>query len=132
MVNRVDKDKCGSSGANDDGFIEASPKTAPSSDKKKVSTTGDSSKKTSKTNDSTSEEGQSSTLLVDKINMFEQQLPEEKCVLLDDESKPLEKINYTSDHDSEDEVEPVDNEMASILASKPSRVGYGTNGLLEQ
>nr|GEX73422.1 ribonuclease H-like domain-containing protein [Tanacetum cinerariifolium] len=48
------------------------------------------------------------------------------------ESKPLEKINYTSDHDSEDEVEPVDNEMASILASKPSRVGYGTNGLLEQ
>ncbi|GJZ58027.1 hypothetical protein Tco_0613521 [Tanacetum coccineum] len=27
---------------------------------------------------------------------------------------------------------PVDNEMASFLASQPSRVGYGTNSLMEQ
>ncbi|GJS45942.1 hypothetical protein Tco_0596063 [Tanacetum coccineum] len=36
--------------------------------------------------------------------------------------KPLEKIDYTGDHDKEDEVEPVDNEMTSFLASKPSRL----------
>ncbi|GKB80054.1 hypothetical protein Tco_0946949 [Tanacetum coccineum] len=35
-----------------------------------------------------------------------------------------------SDHDSEDEVEPIDNEMTSFLDSKS--VGYSTNSLLEQ
>ncbi|GKC02950.1 hypothetical protein Tco_0994560 [Tanacetum coccineum] len=55
-----------------------------------------------------------------------------ECVLLDDEGKPLENIDYTGDRDSEDEVEPVDNEIASFLASKPSGVSYGTNSLLEQ
>ncbi|GKG00969.1 hypothetical protein Tco_0305674, partial [Tanacetum coccineum] len=48
----------------------------------------------------------------------------------DDEGKPLENIDYSGDHDSKDEVESVDNEMASFLASK--KVGYGTNSLLEQ
>ncbi|GJX26933.1 hypothetical protein Tco_0233229 [Tanacetum coccineum] len=38
--------------------------------------------------------------------------------------------NLASDHDSEDEVKPDDNEMSSFLASK--KVGYGTNSLLEQ
>nr|GEV33849.1 hypothetical protein [Tanacetum cinerariifolium] len=37
---------------------------------------------------------------------------------------------YPSDHDSEDEIESVDNEMASFLASE--KVGYGTNSLLKQ
>nr|GEW61190.1 hypothetical protein [Tanacetum cinerariifolium] len=32
--------------------------------------------------------------------------------------KHLEKVDYSSDHDSENEVKPVDNEMASFLASK--------------
>ncbi|GJT93129.1 RNA-directed DNA polymerase, eukaryota [Tanacetum coccineum] len=50
--------------------------------------------------------------------------------LVDDEGKPLEKVDYLCDHDSEDEVESLDNEMASFLASK--RVSYGTNSLLEQ
>ncbi|GKF55362.1 hypothetical protein Tco_0165702, partial [Tanacetum coccineum] len=36
------------------------------------------------------------------------------------------------DRDSEDEVEPVDNEMKSYLASEPSGVSYGTNSLLEK
>nr|GEY45936.1 hypothetical protein [Tanacetum cinerariifolium] len=39
----------------------------------------------------------------------------------DDEGKPLENVDYSSDHDSKDEVELVDNEMASFLALK--RVG---------
>ncbi|GJT46468.1 RNA-directed DNA polymerase, eukaryota, reverse transcriptase zinc-binding domain protein [Tanacetum coccineum] len=70
---------------------EASPKTDPSANKKKVSTTCNSSKKTSKTNASTS-----------------------------------------GVRDSEGEVEPVDNELASFMASKPSGVGGGTNSLMEQ
>nr|GEZ37070.1 hypothetical protein [Tanacetum cinerariifolium] len=46
------------------------------------------------------EEWQSSTHLVKKINVFKEQLLARKCVLLDDEGKPLEKIDYTGDHDS--------------------------------
>nr|GEX72517.1 hypothetical protein [Tanacetum cinerariifolium] len=41
-------------------------------------------------------------------------------------------VDYSGDHDSEDEVGPVDNEIASYLASNMSRVVYGTNILLEQ
>ncbi|GJW53646.1 hypothetical protein Tco_0097731 [Tanacetum coccineum] len=44
--------------------------------------------------------------------------------------KPLENIDSSNDHNSEDEVESVDNKMASFLASK--KVGYGTNSLLKQ
>nr|GEX54431.1 hypothetical protein [Tanacetum cinerariifolium] len=78
------------------------------------------------------EEGQSSTPFVEKINMFDQHLLEGNCVLTDDEGKSLEKVEYSGDHDSEDEVEPIDNEMTYFLASKLSGVGYGTNSLLEQ
>ncbi|GJT75577.1 retrotransposon protein, putative, ty1-copia subclass [Tanacetum coccineum] len=53
-----------------------------------------------------------------------------KFTLVDDESKPQEKVDSSSDHDSEDEVASVHNKMASFLASKT--VGYGTNSLLEQ
>ncbi|GKD38800.1 hypothetical protein Tco_1259007 [Tanacetum coccineum] len=42
----------------------------------------------------------------------------------------LEKGNSSGDHDSEDEVKSVDNEMTSFLASK--KVSYGTNNLPEQ
>ncbi|GKB40364.1 RNA-directed DNA polymerase, eukaryota, partial [Tanacetum coccineum] len=82
---------------------------------------------------SVQEERQSSTPFVEKINLVEQQLLERKCVLLDHEGKPVKRIDYTSDHDSDDEVESVDNDMARFLASNPSGVvGYGTNSLLEQ
>ncbi|GJX85469.1 hypothetical protein Tco_0336243 [Tanacetum coccineum] len=47
-----------------------------------------------------------------------------------DEGKPLEKVDSASDHDSDDEVESLDNKMTSFPASK--KVGYGTNSLLEQ
>ncbi|GKF34067.1 hypothetical protein Tco_0107267, partial [Tanacetum coccineum] len=40
-----------------------------------------------------------------------------------DEGKPLENVDSASDHDSDDEVELVDNKMTSFLASK--KVGYG-------
>ncbi|GKD25546.1 hypothetical protein Tco_1231760 [Tanacetum coccineum] len=49
---------------------------------------------------------------------------------INDEGKPLTMIDSSGDHDSEDEVASVDNDMAKFLASKD--VGYGTNSLLEQ
>ncbi|GJU83647.1 hypothetical protein Tco_1286012 [Tanacetum coccineum] len=76
-------------------------------------------------------EGNSSTSLVEKIYRFETQLLEEKCVLLNEDGKPLKKVDYSGDHGSEDEVDHVDNEMASFLA-KTSGVGYGTKSMLEQ
>nr|GEX35613.1 hypothetical protein [Tanacetum cinerariifolium] len=41
-----------------------------------------------------------------------------KVTIVNDEGKPLEKVDSLGDHDSEDEVELVDNKMASFLASK--------------
>ncbi|GJV33490.1 hypothetical protein Tco_1393890 [Tanacetum coccineum] len=57
-------------------------------------------------------EGQSSTHVVDKINRIEKYLMEGKCVLMDDDGKPLEKLDSLADHDSDDEVASVDNDMA--------------------
>ncbi|GKD19345.1 hypothetical protein Tco_1208503, partial [Tanacetum coccineum] len=65
------------------------------------------------------------TPIVEKIDKLESLIIDGKLTLMDDEGKPLEKVEYLGDHDSEDEVEPVDNEMESFLASKG--VGYGTN-----
>nr|GEW72365.1 hypothetical protein [Tanacetum cinerariifolium] len=52
------------------------------------------------------------------------------ATLVDDDDKLLTMVVSSSDHDSEDEVASVDNDMANFLASKD--VGYGTNSLLEQ
>ncbi|GJT30930.1 hypothetical protein Tco_0911205 [Tanacetum coccineum] len=52
-----------------------------------------------------------------------------KVTLVDDEGKPLEKVESSGDYNSEDEVASVDNEMASFLARKD---GYGTNSPLEK
>ncbi|GKB90838.1 hypothetical protein Tco_0963110 [Tanacetum coccineum] len=70
------------------------------------------------------------TPIVEKIDKLERLIIDGELTLVDDEGKPLEKVDYSGDHDSEDEVERVDNEMTSFLASK--RVGCGTNSLLEQ
>nr|GFA49010.1 hypothetical protein [Tanacetum cinerariifolium] len=54
-----------------------------------------------------------------------------KHVLVDDDGKSLENVNYLSDLGNNDEVEPVDNEMTTFLASKPIGVGYGSKSLLK-
>nr|GEZ60088.1 hypothetical protein [Tanacetum cinerariifolium] len=59
------------------------------------------------------------TPIVDKI---EKLIIDGKVTLVDDEGKPLKKIDYSGDHDIENEVESVDNEIEKFLASK--RVGY--------
>ncbi|GJZ89184.1 reverse transcriptase domain, reverse transcriptase zinc-binding domain protein [Tanacetum coccineum] len=53
-----------------------------------------------------------------------------KAILVDEASNPLKKVECLCDHDSEDEVSSVDNDMARDLASE--RTGFGTQSLLEQ
>ncbi|GKD09923.1 chalcone--flavonone isomerase [Tanacetum coccineum] len=84
------------------------------------------------TTSGTQEEGQSSTLIVDKIHVIEKHILKVKLVFVDDDRKPLEKIDYPDNLGSDDEVEPVENKIASFLASKPMGVGYGPKSLLEQ
>nr|GEW99710.1 hypothetical protein [Tanacetum cinerariifolium] len=68
----------------------------------------------------------------DTINVLEKQILECKPVLEDDDGKPVENIHYPVNLGSDDKVEPVDNEMTSFLASKPTGVGYSPKSLLEQ
>ncbi|GKA33611.1 zinc finger, CCHC-type containing protein [Tanacetum coccineum] len=53
-----------------------------------------------------------------------------KVTLMDDEGKPFAKIDFVDDHDNDDEVASVNNDMANFLAS--NKGGYCTNSLLEQ
>ncbi|GKD56742.1 putative reverse transcriptase domain-containing protein [Tanacetum coccineum] len=66
----------------------------------------------------------------EKCRKLEKLIIDRKVTLVDDEGKPLNKVDYPGDHDSEDDVESVDNDMARLLASE--RAGFGTNSLLEQ
>ncbi|GJT82157.1 hypothetical protein Tco_1056499 [Tanacetum coccineum] len=77
------------------------------------------------------EEGISSTPLVEKIHRFEQQLLDGECVLVDEDGKPVKKVDYSGDQNNENEVEPDDNEMARFLASKSLGGGYSNKCLLE-
>ncbi|GJU42149.1 hypothetical protein Tco_1195106 [Tanacetum coccineum] len=72
----------------------------------------------------------STTPIVEKNDRIERLNINGKVTLVDDEGKPLEKVDSLGDQDSADGIELVDNEMASFLASE--KVGYGTNSLLEQ
>ncbi|GJY09908.1 hypothetical protein Tco_0378093 [Tanacetum coccineum] len=53
-----------------------------------------------------------------------------KVTLVDDDGIPLKKVDYPSDHDSEDEVESVDNNIAHSMAL--GKVCFCTKSLLEQ
>ncbi|GJS61883.1 retrotransposon protein, putative, ty1-copia subclass [Tanacetum coccineum] len=68
--------------------------------------------------------------IVDKIRKLEKLIIEEKATLVDDDGKPLKKVDYLGDHDSNDEVFLVDNDMAHSMATET--VGFGTKSLLEQ
>ncbi|GKB23311.1 zinc knuckle CX2CX4HX4C containing protein [Tanacetum coccineum] len=149
VVNNMHKGKGGSSGVDDEGFVEV--KTRNQVKNVLISSNGTFSLSNSfealNVDTSVSEEveagnkastssvqevRQSFTPIVEKINMSEKQLLEKECMLVDDDGKPLKKVDYSGNQDSEDEIEYVNNEMASYLASKPSKVGYGTKSLLEQ
>ncbi|GJY01109.1 putative reverse transcriptase domain-containing protein [Tanacetum coccineum] len=65
----------------------------------------------------------STTPVIGKIDKIEKLIIDRKVTLVDDEGKPLEKVAYLGDYDSEDEVASIDSEMASFLRKKDS---YGT------
>nr|GEU53100.1 ribonuclease H-like domain-containing protein [Tanacetum cinerariifolium] len=67
------------------------------------------------------------TPIVEKINVLEKHILEGKLVLLDDDGKPLEKVDSLVNLDSGDEVKPAENETAIFLAS--NGVGYGPKSL---
>ncbi|GKD19248.1 hypothetical protein Tco_1208406 [Tanacetum coccineum] len=71
----------------------------------------------------------STTPIVEKIDKIERLIIDRKDTLMDDEVKPLTKVDSSGNHDSKDEVTSVDNDMVNFLSSK--KVGYGTNSLLE-
>nr|GEX87337.1 hypothetical protein [Tanacetum cinerariifolium] len=65
----------------------------------------------------------STTPIVKKIDKMERLVIHGTTTLVDDEGKPLTRVNSSGDHDSEDEVASVDNDMDNFLASKD--VSYG-------
>ncbi|GJT51739.1 hypothetical protein Tco_0977896, partial [Tanacetum coccineum] len=65
----------------------------------------------------------STTPVIEKIDQIENLIIEGKVTLVDDDGKPLEKVDSSCDYNSEDEVAYVDNDMAKFLAKKD---GYGT------
>ncbi|GJR17422.1 zinc finger, CCHC-type containing protein [Tanacetum coccineum] len=72
----------------------------------------------------------STTPIVDKIGKFEKLIIDGKVTFVNDEGEPVKKVDYPVDHDSEGEVESVDNDITRSMASE--KVGFGTNSLLEQ
>ncbi|GKD44807.1 integrase, catalytic region, zinc finger, CCHC-type containing protein [Tanacetum coccineum] len=69
------------------------------------------------------------TPVIEKIDKIEKLIIKGKVTLVDDDGKPLKKVNSLCDYDSEDEVASIDNDMAKFLAKKD---GYVTQSLLKQ
>ncbi|GKC18887.1 RNA-directed DNA polymerase, eukaryota, partial [Tanacetum coccineum] len=80
--------------------------------------------------------GISTSPIAERIDKFERQLIEGKLLLVDDEGKPLPKVDSTVNADSDSEVEEVFDEhtrfMVSICLKRGSDSDYSTNSLLEQ
>nr|GFA18499.1 hypothetical protein [Tanacetum cinerariifolium] len=54
---------------------------------------------------------------------------EGRVALVDNKGKPLKKVNFIIDHDSQDEVASIDNDMTNFLASKKD--GYDDDDMYE-
>ncbi|GJX59704.1 ESKIMO 1-like protein [Tanacetum coccineum] len=132
VVNRMDKDKCQTFGADDEGFIEVkkkksggmsnSPKMTPFVGTNKASTLG-------YNKESPNNKGYYFEYTRGGKNIYPYSR-KDKLVLVDDNGKPLEKVDYPVNSDSDDEVEPVENKTINFLVS--NRVGYGPKHLWEQ
>ncbi|GJU35764.1 hypothetical protein Tco_1184118 [Tanacetum coccineum] len=72
----------------------------------------------------------STTPIVEKIGKLKQLVIDGKGTLVDDDGKPLKRVDYPGDHDSDDEVCLVDNDMARSMATE--MVGFGTQSLLKK
>ncbi|GJV90593.1 hypothetical protein Tco_1538406 [Tanacetum coccineum] len=153
VVNKTDKGKGASSGANDEGIIEVKKKKSCHNNrgnknfkpvsvkpktqyrpKAKQSTEGASQEMTpsvGKKNVSTS--GNGTFFLSNSFEALDGENPVIEEVEAGNKASTsgVQEEEQRSTPGGEDEVEPVENDMASYLASKPG-VGYGTKSLLEQ
>ncbi|GJY42028.1 retrotransposon protein, putative, ty1-copia subclass [Tanacetum coccineum] len=122
VVNKMDKGKGGSSGEDDEGFVEVEKKKLGGANQIATPSVG-------KKNASMSGNG---TFFLN--NSFEALNVKNSgnCVIVDYDGRPQKKVDYSGDQNSEDEIESIDNEMTNYLASKPPRVGYGSKSLLAQ
>nr|GEY21734.1 hypothetical protein [Tanacetum cinerariifolium] len=117
VVNSIDKGKRLTSGADDECFIGET--------RYEYQVTIKSHQAIMEVYFSWQENGQSFNPIVENINVLEKHILEGKLVFVDDNGKPLEKVDYPDNLGSNNEVEPVENKMASFLASKSIGVGYG-------
>ncbi|GJW71875.1 hypothetical protein Tco_0128792 [Tanacetum coccineum] len=101
----------------------------PVSKKHTANTSRNKNKNVEPTKENVNSSSPNTTPVIEKIDKIEKLIIDGKVTLVNDEGKPLEKVDYLGVYDSEDEVASVDNEMASFLANKD---GYGTQSLLEQ
>ncbi|GJU14098.1 hypothetical protein Tco_1136494 [Tanacetum coccineum] len=70
------------------------------------------------------EDNINTTLIVEKIGKLEQLIIDGIGTLFDDDGKPLKRVDYPDDHDSDDEVCSIDNDMDRSMATKT--IGFGT------
>ncbi|GJW27605.1 ATP-dependent DNA helicase PIF1-like protein [Tanacetum coccineum] len=63
----------------------------------------------------------STTPIVEKIDRMKRLIIDGMATLVDDAGIPLKWVDSSSDHDSDDKVSSVDNDMANFLASKDSK-----------
>nr|GEX81766.1 hypothetical protein [Tanacetum cinerariifolium] len=68
--------------------------------------------------------------VLNSVDNDEELVIDGQTILVDKAGNPLKKVVYPCDHNSEDEVASVDNDMARDLAYE--RIGFGTQSLLEQ
>ncbi|GKB25152.1 hypothetical protein Tco_0864553, partial [Tanacetum coccineum] len=88
------------------------------SKKPTANTSGNKKKGVEPTKENVKTSSTSTTLIVDKIRKLEKLIIDGKVTLVDDDGKPLKKVDYPGDHESEDEVESVDNDMARSMTSE--------------
>ncbi|GKA06977.1 hypothetical protein Tco_0686201 [Tanacetum coccineum] len=76
------------------------------------------------------------TPLIEMINNLKRQILDDKLVLVDDDGKPLKKVNSPVNSDNDSEVEEVFIETTGFIESTSlnsgSRIRFGTKSLLEQ
>nr|GEX33703.1 hypothetical protein [Tanacetum cinerariifolium] len=89
----------------------------PVSKKPTAATSGNKKKGVESTKENVKTSSTSTTPIVDKIGKLKKLIIDGKVTLMDDDGKPLKKVDYPGDHDSEDEVESVDNDMTRSMAS---------------
>ncbi|GJV62118.1 hypothetical protein Tco_1468218 [Tanacetum coccineum] len=114
-----------------------SPKTTPFVGTNKASTSGYNKESSSNKGNTfflsnSFEALNDENLIIEEVATGSMATTSGKLVLIDDEGKPLKKVDYPVNLGSDDEVKPVKNEMTSFLASKSMGVGYGLKSLLEQ